>query len=125
MRGIFTSRTKKNASYEIEHRQFIHFLVDESGLSSTEVYFKFALDMLLSYVSRHGQLVEISALSICNLKKGNLIVSNSGNGIWKYQGNHWIEENNGLSEGLFLTEIDADLWHPDFRGQGERINLVS
>lgn len=105
--------------YELEQRPFTHLLIEESGLSSTETFFHFALDTLTAHVARQGKLVEVHTLSHYDAQARVLTISDGSGGVWRReQRGKWQEGRNGDDGILFLTEPDAARWVPEFGREG-------
>lgn len=107
--------------YDIEQQPFARFLVDKSGLSTTETFFNFALDILTAHVARKGKLAEVHTLSHYDVRTKMLTVSDGGGGVWRreHEG-EWEEGKNGDGGILFLTEPEAIRWMPESNG-GEHL----
>jgi hypothetical protein len=113
-RMFFFSHNERQL-YDIEQRIFSHLLVEESGLSTTETFFKFMIDTLTANVARQGKLVEVHTLAHYDTRTQVLIVSDGGGGIWRRErGGQWEAGKNGDDNILFLTEPEATPWRPQF-----------
>jgi hypothetical protein len=112
--------------YDLEQQPFTRLLIDESGLSTTETFFNFALDTLTAHISRRGKLVEVRTPSHYDVHTKVLTVSNGGGGVWRRERcGKWQEGKNGDNGILFFTEPEAAPWVPDFKKKGNLTWLLS
>lgn len=117
--------------YEMEQRPFKQLVTDLFNLSNTETYFLFALDLTLSRIARHGELVEVQTLAFYDTRKDLLAVSDGAHGIWMHDSSgKWVHADNGKDGIIFLTEMESESWVPDFSNPGigltwllERLNF--
>lgn len=107
--------------YEMDQRPFQQMVTVLFGLSSTEDYFRFALDTISSNVARHGDLCEVNTLAVYNTKTDWLIVSDSADGIWVHRDGSWSRGDNGQDGYIFLTEPESQHFEPDFSGEGNAL----
>ena len=99
---------------ELERPEFAHLLMDASGLSRTETFFRFVLDRLTGLAWR-ALPREVHTLSHYNETTGMLTVSNGGTDVWiRERGGHWQRALNGENGIVFRTDPDADPWEPEF-----------
>src|SRR2546426_11505332 len=92
-----------------------HLLTAVSGLSATEAFFKFALDVLQAKVTREAPLSEVLSFAHFDDSTGLLAVSDGAGGIWlRERGGSWMSAHNGDHGLLFLTEPEAVQWIPEF-----------
>jgi len=110
--------------YELEQRSFAQLVTDTFGLSSTEDFFRFALDTLVSNIVRHGQLAEVNTLAVYDAKKNQLAISDGASGIWIYSDGKWEHADNGKNGFVFLTETAAQHWTPDFTVEGKGLEWL-
>jgi len=112
---LFYFDSGEHKLFDMQQRRFMHFLTDTANLSSTETVFKFVLDILQANVAFRGQLTEIYTLSYYDPPTGLVVVSNGGGGVWLREvGGEWVEAKNGENGVLFLTDLDATAWVPEF-----------
>jgi hypothetical protein len=105
--------------YDLEQLPFTRWLIEASGLSTTETVFNFALETLIAHVASHGTLVEVHTLSDYNVQSQVLTVSTGGSGVWRREPHgKWQAGKNGDDGILFVTEPDATPWEPDFTSTG-------
>jgi len=101
--------------YDLPETPFMHWLIEASGLSTTETVFNFAVDTLTAHVARHGTLVEVHTLSYYNEQSKVLTVSTGGCGVWRREPHgQWHAGKNGDDGVFFVTDPDATPWEPDF-----------
>jgi len=114
-RGFFFSNSQRRI-YDLEQAEFARSLTELSGLSSTESFFKFAIDVLQARVLTRAQLVDVQTFSHFDPKSGLLSVSDGAGGMWtRERGGDWQEGHNGDHGIFFLTEREAAPFVPDFR----------
>ncbi len=100
---------------DVEHPEFTHLLMDVSGLSRTETFFKFVLDHL-TVLARRALRREVYTLSHYDEATGMLSVSDGGSGVWiRARGDHWQRTLNGENGILFRSDPNDDPWTPEFR----------
>lgn len=120
-RGFFFHE-KERRLYDLEQLSFQHLLTSISGLSATENFFKFALDMLQARTSRDGTLAEVHTLAHFDAQRGLLAVSDGGGGVWLRESRGpWQYCHNGRNGLLFLTEAEATPWVPEFESNGRAL----
>ncbi len=120
-RGFFFHE-KERRLYDLEQLPFQHLLTSISGLSVTENFFKFALDMIQAKTSRDGSLAEVHTLAHFDAQTGLLAVSDGGGSVWlrEHRG-PWQYSHNGRNGLLFLTEPEATPWVPEFESDGRTL----
>jgi len=117
-RGFFFSNSQRRI-YDLEQHEFARSLTELSGLSATESFFKFAIDVLQARVLTSAQLVDVQTFSYFDPKSGLLCVSDGAGGIWiRERGGNWEEARNGDGGVFFLTEREATRFVPEFRPGG-------
>jgi len=95
--------------YDLDERQFRHFLTELTGLSWTEAPFKFTLDLLQSGAAR-TKAVPVHTLAHFDAANGLLAVSDGGPGVWlRERGGNWQLTANGENGFLFLTDPDGEI----------------
>jgi hypothetical protein len=105
--------------YDLQEQPFTRWLVEASGLSTTETVLNFALDKLTAHVTRQGTLVEVHTLSQYDVQSKVLTVSTGGDGVWRREPHgEWCAGKNGADGMLFVTDPDATPWEPDFAFTG-------
>lgn len=120
-RLFYFSRPERRL-YDLDQRDFQHLVTSTSGLSSTEPYFRFALDVLQASTSQEAPLVEVHTLAWFDPASGVLAISDGGEGMWVHeQGGAWKYGQNGDHDLLFLTEPEATPWTPEFGANGEAL----
>ena len=93
---------------------FSYLLTIESGLSATESYFGFALNLLQAETARLTP-TPVHTLGYYDTETGTLAISDAGPGIWvREYGGKWVHTHNGENGLLFFTESWATPWEPDF-----------
>src|SRR5215469_2242038 len=114
-RGFFFSNSHRRI-YDLEQAEFQRLLTELSGLSSTETFFKFAIDVLQAKVLTSAPLVDIQTFAHFDPKLRLLSVSNGAGGVWtRERGGDWREAHNGDNGIFFLTEREAAPFVPEFR----------
>jgi hypothetical protein len=99
---------------ELERPEFAHLLMNASGLSRTETFFRFVLDHLMD-LARRALRREVHTLSYYDETTGMLAVSDGGRAMWiRERGGHWQRALNGENGIVFRTDPDADPWEPEF-----------
>jgi len=99
---------------ELERPEFAHLLMNASGLSRTETFFRFVLDHLMD-LARRALRREVHTLSYYDETTGMLAVSDGGSGVWiRERGGHWQRTLNGENGIVFRAYPDADPWEPKF-----------
>ncbi len=101
--------------YDLDQRPFQHLLTTVSGLSATEVYHGFTLDILQAATAEGAPIVHVHALAHYDPATGFLAVSNGESGVW-YRERHgeWRYCLNSEKGLFFLTEPEAIAWDPVF-----------
>lgn len=113
---------KDRSLLELDQRTFQYFLTTFSGLSATEGYFRFTLDLLQAAVSRQAQVAHVHTLAAFNPATGLQAVSDGGSGLWyRERGGAWQLARNGDHGFLFLTEPDAEAWIPELSGDTQAL----
>lgn len=108
--------------YDLDQQPFQHLLTSISGLSSTEVYFRFALDILKADVSRDTPLSEVHTVASYDPTTGFLAVSDGAGGMWaRSRRGEWEYARNGDNGVLFLTEPEATPFEPEFGANGRAL----
>jgi hypothetical protein len=114
-RGFFFSNEQRRI-FDLEQAEFGRSVTELSGLSSTESFFKFAIDVLQAKVLTRAPLVDVETFAHFDLKSGFLYVSDGAGGIWmRERGGDWKEAHNGDGGVFFLTEREATPFIPEFR----------
>ena len=91
-----------------------YLLTIESGLSATESYFGFALNLLQAETARLTP-TPVHTLGYYDTETGTLAISDAGPGIWvREYGGKWVHTHNGENGLLFFTQSWATPWEPDF-----------
>jgi hypothetical protein len=117
-RGFFFSNAQRRV-FDLEQAEFVRILTELSGLSSTENFFKFAIDVLQAKVLNSARLVDIQTFAHFDPKSGLLSVSDGAGGMWtRERGGEWQEAHNGDTGIFFLTEREATPFIPEFRPDG-------
>jgi hypothetical protein len=117
-RGFFFSDTQRRI-FDLEQAEFARSLTELSGLSSTESYFKFAIDVLQAKVLTSARLVDVQTFAYFDPKSGLLSASDGAGGMWmRERGGGWQEAHNGDGGIFFLTEREATPFVPEFRSDG-------
>jgi hypothetical protein len=99
---------------DLNHRPFHHLLKSLSGLAATEGFFRFLLDRLQT-TAEQTQPIEVRTLSHYDARTGLLVVSDGGSGVWRRElGGPWTQGVNGQDGLMFLTDVDAETWTPEF-----------
>ncbi len=100
--------------YDLGSADFSYLLTIESGLSATESYFGFALNLLQAETARLTP-TPVHTLGYYDTETGTLAISDAGPGIWvREYGGKWVHTHNGENGLLFFTESWATPWEPDF-----------
>ena len=108
--------------YDMEQLPFQRFVTAVTGLSATENFLKFTLDILQAKTSREAPPVEVHTFSFFNPVTGLLAVSDGDGGIWvRERGSKWQLTRNGEYDLLFLTEPEATAWVPEFGQDGRAL----
>jgi hypothetical protein len=108
---------------DVEQTEFRRTLTQISGLSCTETFFKFSLDVLQAKMSKTAQLAEIHTFSYFNLADGFLAVSDGAGGMWvRPRGGDWCEANNGDEGIFFLDEPLTTPFVPQFRSDSAALD---
>jgi len=106
-RGFYFSHGEQKL-YDVAEEQFSRLLTEISGLSVTETFFKFALDILQTLTLRRGRLVDVHVFSHYDADTHQLIVSDGGSRVWCHNpGGAWEPARNGENGIFFLTDSDA------------------
>jgi hypothetical protein len=114
-RGFFFSKSHRRI-FDLEQAEFARLLTELSGLSSTESFFKFAIDVLQAKVLTSAPLVDIRTFAHFDLKSGLLYVSDGAGGMWtRERGGDWEQAQNGDDSIFFLTEREASPFVPEFK----------
>jgi len=114
-RGFFFCNAERRI-FDLEQAEFGRSMTELSGLSSTEAFFKFAIDVLQARVLTSAQLVDVQTFSHFDPKSGLLSVSDGAGGIWtRERGGNWREGHNGDNGLFFLTEREVTPFIPEFR----------
>jgi hypothetical protein len=101
----------------MEQTAFSRLLTAIFNLSSTETVFRFVLDLLQANVATHGKPTEVHTLSYYDPDAGISAVSNGGAGVCVREGRtDWKQIKNGDNGILFINDLDADPWDPEFAG---------
>ncbi|MDA2912980.1 bifunctional DNA primase/polymerase [Acidobacteriia bacterium AH_259_A11_L15] len=107
--------------YDVEQSPFQRLLTSISGLSSTENFLKFALDLIQTTALRSPPVAEAHMVSCFDADSGSLAVSDGGPGIWiRERGGEWEQIQNGDSGFFFLTDDDSTRWVPEFSDGGSQ-----
>jgi hypothetical protein len=121
-RGFFFSNSERRI-LDLEQTEFQHTLTEVSGLSATEAYFKFTLDVLQAKVCKTAPLAEIHTFAHFDLASGFLAVSDGAGGMWtRERGGDWREARNGEGGIFFLTEPEAVPFTPEFNDGGTSLH---
>jgi hypothetical protein len=108
--------------YDLEQTPFRHLLTQMSGLSSTENFFRFTLDLLQAQTNREARLAKVHTFAKFDMESGFLAVSDGSCGVWvRERGGDWEFRLNGDDDLLFLTDPSATAWTPSFTGHGEAL----
>ncbi|MBI4463839.1 MAG: hypothetical protein HY647_03950 [Acidobacteria bacterium] len=119
---LFFFLNSERVLYDTEGRDFQWFLTRISGLSATEIHFRFALDLLQAEQARSAPLVEVHTVSHFESDAGLLAVSDGKAGVWlRERGGEWQQTYNGENGLLFLTEPEATAWVPEFSSGGQSL----
>src|SRR5512135_1205580 len=78
---IFFFHQKERKLYDLEQTPFRHLLTQTSGLSATENFFRFTLDVLQAHTSREARLAQVHTFAKFDIDTGFLAVSNGSSGI--------------------------------------------
>ncbi len=121
-RGFFFDDHEKKL-HDLEQKEFGRLLTYLTGLSSTEDYFRFVIDILQSHVTRNGKMVNVYTFASYNQASGELAVSDGGSHVWFYKNGHWRRGSNGDNGAIFLTDPNSDPWAPEFSNEDDGENL--
>ncbi len=114
---------ERHRLYEVDGTEFEHTLTCLSGLSASEIYFKFALDVLQAKAFTSAPLSEVQAFSYFDAKTGFQAVSDGGAGMWiRERSASWRYAHNGSNGIVFFTEPDAIAWTPDFQADDRALD---
>jgi hypothetical protein len=117
-RLFFFSKDERKV-LDVEQTEFRRTLTQISGLSVTENFLKFSLDVLQAKVSKTAPLAEVHTLSSFNAADGFLAVSDGAGGMWtRPRGGDWWEARNGDDGIFFLTEPETIPFVPEFQSDG-------
>ena len=116
-RGFYFHKGERRL-YDMEQKPFQHLLSSVSGLSATETQFRFVLDSFQTDAAR-TKAVEVHTLAHYDLQTGLLVVSDGAGGVWRRERRgKWESGYNGDDGILFLTDLDAAAWEPQFKRDG-------
>lgn len=120
-RAFFFLKTERRL-YDVDQTPFRHLLTHISGLSATESFFSFTLDLLQARANREARLVDVHTFCHFDSERGFLAVSNGADGMWvRERGGEWQLRDNGDEDLLFLTDPHAEAWVPDFSEDGHAL----
>jgi hypothetical protein len=98
----FFSRTERRL-YDLAQRSFGHLVTSLSGLSATEYWYRFLLDLLQAECARDAPLAKVHTLASYDLATGVLAMSDGASGVWlREPGGEWLFTHNGDGGLLFL-----------------------
>jgi hypothetical protein len=113
---------KERKLYDLEQTPFRHLLTGTSGLSATENFFRFTLDVLQAHASRGARLARVHTFAKFDIDTGFLAVSDGASGVWvRERGGDWEFCLNGENDLLFLTDSSATAWIPVFAGDRDAL----
>ena len=105
---------------DLEQTEFQRTLTLLSGLSVTENFFKFSLDVLQAKTSKTAPLAEVQTFCFFNASDGSLAVSDGAGGMWtRPLGGNWCAAHNGDGGIFFLTEPETLPIVPEFRSDSD------
>ena len=117
-RVFFFSKDERKV-LDVEQTEFRRTLTQISGLSVTENFFKFSLDVLQAKTSKTAPLAEVHTFSFFNEADGLLAVSDGAGGMWtRPLGGDWCAAHNGDDGIFFLTEPETVPIVPGFQSDG-------
>lgn len=122
-RGCYFDEKEKKL-YDLDQRIFQQYITDTFGLSITEDFFRFALDIMTSSVCRHAPLVNIYTFAYYDREKKRLAVSDGASGMWVCEEQKWTHVDNGTDGIIFVTETESVLWEPDFSSNGKGLSCL-
>jgi hypothetical protein len=121
-RMFFFEKTERRL-YDLEETSFGRMVTYLSGLSATEVYYKFALDTLQANEARQARLVRVHSFSYYDSETSLVAVSDGSGGVWfRERGAKWRLGNNGESGLYFVTERESSQWAPEFTATPEALD---
>lgn len=120
----FYFERKEKRLYEFGSLAFDQLIIEATGLSQTERYFRFSLDVISAFVARSGPLVRPSTMGWFDAATGAIAVSDGTSGMWiTREGTaDWSYADNGENGVIFVTEPEAERWQPDFSGDGSDLD---
>lgn len=114
-RVFFFSKDERKV-LDVEQTEFRRTLTQISGLSVTENFFKFSLDVLQAKTSKTAPIAEVHTFSFYKAADGFLAVSDGTGGMWtRLRGGDWCEARNGDDGIFFLTEPETVPFVPEFQ----------
>jgi hypothetical protein len=116
-RRFFFSRVERRL-YDIGEECFGHLLTALSGLSATENWHRFIVDLLQASAAREAPCVRVHGLAHYEPSTGALFVSDGQGGVWRRaRHGQWTLGHNGDDSVFFLTDPLAERWAPEFTGE--------
>ncbi|HKW03576.1 MAG TPA: bifunctional DNA primase/polymerase [Vicinamibacterales bacterium] len=117
-------RTKDGRAFYFDHRDrrpldieqstFERLVGQMTGLSMTESYLTFAIDLLRTRAMRSAPIVELHSFSHYDPSTGLVAVSDGGPGIWlRSASGKWESTRNGQGGLFFHSDPDAAPWVPE------------
>jgi len=100
---------------DVEQVQFRRLTSSVSGLSATENYLLFAIDLLQTRAHTSARVVDVHSFSHYDVSTGVVVVSDGGSGAWRREiGGEWQPVKNGDDDIFFLSDSEASPWSPSF-----------
>jgi len=120
---MFFFEKKERRLYDLEETSFARMLTNLSGLSATEVFYKFALDTLQAKEARQARLVAVHSFSYYDAETSLVAVSDGAGGVWfRERGAQWRLGHNGENGLYFVTERESSPWTPEFTATAEALD---
>ncbi|MFY9530826.1 MAG: bifunctional DNA primase/polymerase [Candidatus Acidiferrales bacterium] len=112
---LFFFETGERRLYDLEEICFGRMLTNLSGLSATEAFYKFALDILQARQAKQARLVTVHSFAYHDPETSLLAVSDGAGGVWfRGRGGQWRLGRNGEQGLYFATEREGSPWVPEF-----------